>query len=170
MFEIKRADKNHIHEIAKLCIDGYWNTFGETHSKDYIKRIINEFYNIDRLRTEVDENSEAWGGYFIALEDGDIIGASAGGMIDADAGEVFFLYVDSNKRHSGVASNLLHQVTLQQIAMGADEQWISIHGENTDGIQFYESRGFGFDHEGPGSGIYQDGNYSSLRYKRKINE
>ena len=168
MVEIKRADKDHVHAIAKLCIDGYWNTFGGTHSKDYIKRIINEFYNIDRLRTEVDENSEAWGGYFIAVEDGRIKGASAGGMIDSNAGEVFFLYVDSNERHSGMASKLLEAVTKQQVDMGADEQWISIHAENENGIGFYESKGFEFKHEGPGSGIYQDGNYLSLRYSRKI--
>lgn len=168
MVEIKRADKGHVHEIAKLCINGYWNTFGKTHSKEYIKRIINEFYNIDRLRTEVDENSESWGGYFIAVENEEIVGASAGGMIDSNASEVFFLYVDSIRRNEGIASKLLNEVTIQQIEMGAKEQWISIHAENEEGIAFYESKGFEFIHKGPGSGIYQDGNYLSLRYSREV--
>ena len=39
---------------------------------------------------EVDENSESWGGYFTALDNEKIIGASACGMIDSDASEVFF--------------------------------------------------------------------------------
>lgn len=40
----------------------------------YIKGIIKEFYNHERILKEVSVTSREWGGYFVALEGNKIIG------------------------------------------------------------------------------------------------
>ena len=57
MIQIIKADKRHIEGIADVCTRGYWATYGETHSKEYIKRVIMDFYNYDRISREVTESN-----------------------------------------------------------------------------------------------------------------
>jgi len=57
MIHIIKADSRHVAGIAKVCRDGYWATYTGIRSEAYIKRIIKEFYNIERIQREVAETS-----------------------------------------------------------------------------------------------------------------
>lgn len=169
MIHINKADTRHVSGISKVCSDGYWLTYNEIHSEEYIKRIIREFYNHERIQSEVTETSREWGGYFIAIEDNEVIGAIGGGMINDTAGEVFVLYLHPNRRNEGIGTMLLDTLTKQQKEQfKATEQFVSVAKGNQKGIPFYEAKGFIFKNEQNGYGNLEEENYITLRYSRKI--
>jgi len=169
MIEIKKAEPKHVEGIAKVCSNGYWATYSELRSKEYITRIISEFYNIERIHNEVMETSREWGGYFVATENNEVIGAIGGGMINDTAGEVFVLYLNPNRRNEGIGTMLLDVLTKQQKEeFDATEQWVSVAKGNQKGIPFYVAKGFIFNNEQNGYGNIEGEMYSTLRYFRKI--
>ncbi|WKA55453.1 GNAT family N-acetyltransferase [Planococcus shixiaomingii] len=169
MMEIVKADPQHVHGIIDVCVAGYWATYGETHSKEYIERVINVFYNPERVLTEVTLTDRNWGGYFVALDGGEVVGAGGGGMIGETAGEVFVLYLKPGRRNEGIGTLLLNAITKQQKEeFGATEQWVSVQKGNAKGIPFYEARGFRFQQEQIGYENAEQENYVSLRYYRRL--
>lgn len=169
MIHITLANPDHVAGISKVCSDGYWATYRETHSEKYIQGIIEEFYNHDRILKEVSEMSRDWGGYFVALEDGEVLGAIGGGMVGEGIGEVFVLYLNPDRRNEGIGTKLLEALTTQQKKQfNATEQWVSVAKGNQKGIPFYEARGFVVQHERPGYHDIEGESYSALRYYRKI--
>uniref|UniRef100_UPI00406C6069 GNAT family N-acetyltransferase n=1 Tax=Sporosarcina sp. FSL K6-1522 TaxID=2921554 RepID=UPI00406C6069 len=169
MIHIIKANPNHVEGIAKVCRDGYWATYSETYSEMYIEGIIKEFYSHERILKEVTETSKKWGGYFIAVEENEVIGAGGGGMVDDTSGEVFVLYLNPARRNEGIGTRVLDAITKQQKeAFHAKEQWVSVAKGNMKGIPFYEAKGFIFNHECEGDGKVDGESYISLRYCRKI--
>lgn len=169
MISIYKASPSHVNGIAKVCSNAYMATYSETHTKEYIERIIKEFYNPERILKEVTNTSRHWGGYFVAIENNEVVGAGGGGMIDHTAGEVFVLYVDAERRNEGIGTRILDAITKQQKEeYHAAEQWVSVQKGNMKGIPFYEAKGFIFKHEKSGYGNAEGENYVSLRYYRKI--
>ena len=169
MIHIIKAKPDHVEGISKVCSDGYWATYSETHSEMYIKGIIEEFYNRERIQKEVLETSKEWGGYFVALEGNEVIGAGGGGMIEETSGEVFVLYLDPSRRNEGIGTMLLDAITKQQKEeFNAKEQWVSVAKGNQKAIPFYVAKGFMFNREVDGHGIVDGERYSSVRYCRTI--
>ncbi|WP_043931974.1 GNAT family N-acetyltransferase [Bacillus sp. EB01] len=168
MINVKRAELHHIEGISKVCSDGYRDTYKETHSSEYIDRIISEFYNYDRIRGEINYSGDGWDGWFVALENGEVLGAIGGGMLDKDKGEVYVLYLDPNRRGEGIGTLLLQTLTEVQKTKGATEQWVSVGKGNQKGIPFYEARGFQFIKEQESFANNEDENYVSLRYCRTL--
>jgi GNAT superfamily N-acetyltransferase len=169
MIKILKANASHVEGIAKVCSDGYWATYIGLRSEEYIKRVIKEFYNHERILKEVTDTGREWGGYFVAVEENEVIGAIGGGMIDETSGEVFVLYLNPNRRNEGIGTRLLDVLTKQQKEkFHATEQWVSVAKENQKGIPFYEARGFIFKNEQRGYGNTEEENYISLRYFRQI--
>jgi GNAT superfamily N-acetyltransferase len=169
MIHICNANLKHIPGISKVCSDGYRTTYSETLTKEYIERIIKEFYNPERLLNEVTTTSREWGGYFVAVENDEVIGAGGGGMITDTAGEVFVLYLDPKRRNEGIGTKLLAAITKQQKEeFKANEQWVSVQKGNIKGIPFYEAKGFIYKYEQNGFENLEGENYQSLRYYRQI--
>ena len=168
MIHICKANSNHVEGIAKVCAEGYWATYSDLYSKKYIKTVIKDFYNDERIVKEITHSSKEWQGYVVALEDDEVIGAGGGGMITDTSGEVFVLYLNPNRRNEGIGTLLLDAITKQQKDLKATEQWVSIQKDNQKGIPFYEARGFQFQYEQKGYGKEDEEGYISLRYKRKI--
>ncbi len=164
-----KADISHVSGIAKVCSDGYWETYRDIRSEAYIKRIIKEFYNHKRIINEVTETSRDWGGYFVAMEDNEVVGAIGGGMTNDTIGEVFVLYLNPNRRNEGIGMMLLDALTEQQKEVfHATEQWVSVAKGNQKGIPFYEAKGFIFKNEQYGYGNLEEEKYITLRYCRQI--
>ena len=171
MIEILKASPTHVEGIAKVCREANWATYKGLRSEEYIKRVIKEFYNHERILKEVSETGKEWGGYFVAVEGDVIIGAIGGGMIGENTGEVFVLYLDPNRRSEGIGTKLLKALTHQQKEEHhATEQWVSVAKGNQKGIPFYEARGFQFINEQREYGTAEGENYISLRYVRKIEQ
>lgn len=168
MIEIIKAKKEHVKGIVKVCREAQWATYRELYSKDYIEHIIQTYYTEERVLKEVLETSFEWGGWFVAIDEGEIVGACGGSMINEKESEIYVLYLKPNRRNEGIGSKLLEAVTKQQVELGATKQWVSVAKGNEKGIPFYEARGFTFQRE-EDSYEKMDGEfYTSLRYFRPI--
>ncbi|WP_117160979.1 GNAT family N-acetyltransferase [Paraliobacillus sp. X-1268] len=166
MIQIMKANESHVEGISNICIKGYWATYGETHSKEWIERVIREFYNHERILREVTEFNRDWGGYFVAIENGNVVGAAGGGMIGDEIGELFVIYLDPSRRNEGIGTELLNAVTKQQkTEYGATEQWVSVQKGNMKGIPFYQAKGFKFQYK---KVTKENPTYIKLRHCRKI--
>lgn len=168
MISIQKAAEKHIEGIAKVCTDGYWATYDSLYPKEYIERIVTEFYNHQRVLDEVTTISKEWGGYFVAIENEEVVGAGGGGIISESTGEIFVLYLNPKRRNEGIGTMILEAITKQQKQFGAKEQWVSVTKGNEKGIPFYEAKGFSFKHDKEGYGNIDDEGYVSLRYHRYI--
>lgn len=169
MIEVRKAEPKDVEGIAKVCSDGYWATYEDLSSKVYITRIISTFYNRERIHKEVMETSREWGGYFVAVDNDEVVGAIGGGMINDTAGEVFVLYINPDRRNEGIGTKLLDVLTKQQKEeFAASEQWVSVAKGNQKGIPFYEAKGFIFKKEQDTYGNVEGESYTSLRYCRVI--
>lgn len=167
MIEVKRGLPEHIEGISRVCSEGCLDTYGEIRSLENIKRNNKIFYNHDRIYHELDE-ADGWDGYFVALDDGLVVGAIGGGMIDEGKSEVYVLYLDPKRRGEGIGTQLLNHLTDIQRKNGSKEQWVSVQKGNYKGIPFYEARGFNFMDEKEAFSNSEGENYVSLRYRRNI--
>ncbi|MHC8520923.1 GNAT family N-acetyltransferase [Rossellomorea sp. H39__3] len=111
MIQIERATLQHVEGISDVCSRGYRATYGESHPKSYIERIIEEFYHPDRISSEITDGGDGWDGWYVALEEGTVLGAIGGGMTGAYQGEVFVLYLDPDRRGEGIGTLLLEALT-----------------------------------------------------------
>ncbi|WP_163528799.1 GNAT family N-acetyltransferase [Halobacillus ihumii] len=169
MIHVVKADPNHVQGIADVCINATRATYKDIYTQEYTDRVIVEFYNSERIQEEVNHSNREWGGYFVALENSEVIGACGGGMVSETAGEVFVLYLEPNRRNEGIGSKLLEAVTTQQKeSFHATEQWVSVQKGNLKGIPFYEAKGFVYKHEQTGYANKESDDYRSLRYYRKL--
>lgn len=166
MITIQKANTEHIHGIARVCIASYWATYGDLLSTEYIERMIKEFYTPERLLEEVTKTSRSWNGWIVAIGGGEVIGAGVGGMISDNHGELFVLYADPERRKEGIGSMILEAVTRELIEYGAKEQWVNVTKGNTKGTPFYEEKGFRFIHEQAEYGVIEGEDFKALRYHR----
>ncbi len=155
--------------IVDVCIAGQWNTYKNLYSKEYIEKVIEKFYTVERIKKEIEETNKDWNGYFVAVLDNQIVGAIGGGVYDENIAEVYVLYLDPEKRNLGIGTKLLQYLTdVQKNKYGATEQWVSVAKDNMLGIPFYEARGFIYQGEQQAYESNQEDNTVSLRYKRNI--
>ena len=168
MIEVKKAGIEQINGIIQVCSDGYRDTYRETHTDEYIERMIKEFYYYERIYQEVTDTSSGWDGWYVAVEDGTVVGAIGGGLIGEHQAEVFVLYLDPKRQREGIGSTLLQALTEVQRQNGATEQWVSVAKGNRKGISFYEAKQFQFIQEQPSFANSDNETYVSLRYCRMI--
>lgn len=169
MITVRKATENDIKGIIKVCSDGYRVTYEELLPKKYIEKIISEFYFEDRIRNEILETSDSWNGWFVAVENNEVVGAGGGGFISDGIAELYVLYLNPNRKRAGIGSKLLAAITNEQIEKGALEQWVSVTKDNQMAIPFYESVGYEYISEQPSYELPEEKGFVSLRYKRKLN-
>ena len=167
MIEIRKATPKDVDGICKVCTEGYRATYGNLKDKDYVEGVIRDFYNIERVSKEVQEINHLWNGYFVAVSNGQVIGAGGGGFLSETECELYVLYLDPTRKREGIGSKLLEAITKEQIDRGGLIQWVSVAKGNEMGIPFYEAAGFDFVEERPDYYRQNEGDIS-LRYKRKI--
>ncbi|MET3658795.1 MULTISPECIES: GNAT family N-acetyltransferase [Sporosarcina] len=166
---IRRAARNDAAAITDILITSQWFTYDKLYSKDYITKLIDQYYSVQRIEQEIVSINEQWHGYFIAESNGKIVGAIGGGMTSKTAGEVYVFYLDPLMRGMGIGTRLLDFFTkIQKYTYGANEQWVSVAKGNHYGIPFYEARGFIFQHEELAYGTSKEDQDISLKYKRDI--
>lgn len=166
---IRKATKKDAKAIADVLAKSQWFTYKTLYSEGYIKRLIDQYYNVQRIEQEIVFISEEWHGYFIAEMNGKVVGAIGGGMNDDTAGEVYVLYLDPMLLGQGIGTRLLDFFTkIQKHTYGAKEQWVSVAKGNSYGIPFYKARGFIFQHEELAYGTIEKDQDISLKYRRNI--
>lgn len=167
MINIQQAAKEHIQGIAKVCSDGYRDTYAKTHEHEYIERIIKEFYNYERIEKEL-LPSKGWSGWYVALDQEKVVGAACGGEISDDEAELFALYLDPRRRREGIGTMLLDTLTEEQKKKGAKVQWVSVAKNNEKGIPFYQALDFTEQTTIKSYANTDDERYESVRYRREL--
>ncbi|MCE5041883.1 GNAT family N-acetyltransferase [Mammaliicoccus sciuri] len=166
--EYRMATINDVQGIIKVCSDGYHVTYKDILPEKYITQIINEFYNEQRVSKEITNIDQYWNGWFVAEDNGQIVGAGGGGFREPHISELYVLYLDPTRKREGIGSCLLNIITDDQIRRGAREQWVSVSKGNHTGIPFYEAKGFKYQYEKPMYTLPENENYISLKYKRQL--
>jgi ribosomal protein S18 acetylase RimI-like enzyme len=164
---VRPAEAADAEDIARVCAEGWRDTYRGLYAPERIEAVIAEYYTPERIRGEM-RAREGWDGWLVALDDGAVVGAGGGGMIEPGAGEVFVLYLDPARRREGIGTLLLDAITEQQLAHGAREQWVSVEPDNSKGLPFYEARGFEVRGERPAWGTAPEEGRVSLRLVRRL--
>lgn len=120
------------------------------------------------MADEIHNLSQSWNGWFVAEEDGEIIGAGGDGFTGERVAELFVLYLDPLRKRESIGSRLLEVITRDQINRGAEEQWVSVSKGNEMGVPFYEACGFELQGERPMHGVPEESGLLVLRYRRAI--
>ncbi|GAA4925215.1 GNAT family N-acetyltransferase [Actinoplanes utahensis] len=142
MTVVRAARDSDAAAITGICRRGYRRTYPGLLSAEFIERMLDEFYTVERVAKEIAAAPPSWLGYQVAEEDGRIVGAAAGGITAPGAGELFVLYLDPDERGRGLGTLLLERITEQIRDLGATEMWVAALDGNEMGIPFYEARGF----------------------------
>ncbi|WP_370632705.1 GNAT family N-acetyltransferase [Halobacillus sp. Nhm2S1] len=166
--KILKAGPAHVEGIVRVCSEGNRTTYAELYPADYIEEIIQQFYTKRRIMDEVTQTGKEWGGYIVAVDGEEVVGACGGGMIAEDASELYVMYLDPGRKNEGIGTELLKAYTKQQAEYGAKKLWVSVQEGNHQGIPFYEAKGFVFSHKQKGYGSEKAEKYTSLRYCKKI--
>lgn len=165
---IRQSTKKDAEKIQDVLIRSHRFTYRKLFSDAAIKKIIDQYYNLDRLMEEITSISTRWHGYIIAEEDDNILGVIGGGMRDEIDGEVYVLYLAPESRNKGIGTLLLNHFTnIQKFTYGAEEQWVAVAKGNHYAILFYEAKGFIFQYESPSYAALSERDVS-LWYKRQI--
>lgn len=142
MIKVRFATKEDAKHISDICSKAWEVTYADIYSKEYIDKVIEEFYNIVRITKESSESSPHWHGYIVAHVHQKILGC-IGGAIDGETGFIYVLYVDPKHKGQGVGSALLNFLTkYQKENYGITRQEVFVTTGNMMGIPFYEKNGF----------------------------
>lgn len=142
MIEVRFAAVEDAEAISDICSVAWRVTYAEIYSKEYIEKVIDDFYNIDRIRRECRQSSKEWHGYIVAAKDNQVLGC-IGGACDGDTGFIYVLYVKPDCKGMGIGSALLDFLTdYQKEHYGITHQEVFATTGNKMGIPFYEKQGF----------------------------
>jgi GNAT superfamily N-acetyltransferase len=165
---IRRAEPDDAEGIAHVCAEGWRDTYHDIYEPARIESAIAEYYTLERIAGEIVAPHE-WDGWIVAVDEGNVVGAGGGGMIESGVGEVFVLYLDPARRLEGIGTLLLEAISEQQRAHGAHEQWVSVEPDNAKGLPFYLARGFRVRGDRPAWGTALEGRVS-LRLMRRLDD
>jgi GNAT superfamily N-acetyltransferase len=105
---------------------------------------LDKYYQIDRVKQEIvpAQSPQDFSGYQVANDNVVIVGAIAGGMVDAATSLVWVLMLDPARRGQGIGTKLLNHLTAQHKSFGATKQQVHVFADNHYGLPFYQARGF----------------------------
>ena len=137
---LRKATLDDVKGICRVCTEGWRATYHDL-SKKSVEKVIADFYNPERVRSEV-SNLEGWNGWWVALDKDELVGAGGGGMTGETNSELFVLYADPDKRGQGIGTLLLEAISNELKEQGATSQHVSVMKDNEKGLPFYRVRGF----------------------------
>lgn len=142
MVRVRFATVEDAQAISDICSEAWRITYAELYSKEYIEKVIDDFYNIDRIKKECQESSSRWHGYMVAVEENEVVGC-IGGACDDDVGFIYVFYVKPEMKGKGIGGALLDFLTdYQKEQFSITSQEVNATTGNRMGIPFYEKNGF----------------------------
>jgi GNAT superfamily N-acetyltransferase len=167
VIRVRKATHADVPGICRVCAEAWRTAYRDLLVPDIIERVIAQFYNPERIWSEV-SNPVDWNGWWVAEEDGVVVGAGGGGLLAPGVGALYVLHVDPARWGQGVGTLLLKAITDELKQQGAQEQWVSVIPGNQKGIRFYEARGFVKPGEHPLDGSVPDQQFNSSQMRRTI--
>ncbi|MCU9614711.1 GNAT family N-acetyltransferase [Caldibacillus lycopersici] len=142
MIKIERANIADREQIKHICRKGYLYTTKYFQNQQLVRQKIAEYYSAARITREIENVNTQWQGWVVARQNGKVIGAAGGGLITANTGGIFVLYLDLAERRKGIGTMLVNYITEQQRDAGAKLQFVRVLQSNQTAIHFYQSIGF----------------------------
>lgn len=165
--KIRKADLTDLKMIQAICTKGQYDTYSDHQTTEYLDRVVEEFYNTQRLENEL-KTADDYGTWYVAVDsENEVIGTLIGGKKDDEISEIYALYVDIKRKREGAGSALVKHFKEVSKKLGSKGVWVSVNSKNTPAIGFYKAVGFEykftresyFDHENSNSyanRMYQD--------------
>ncbi|EHI69065.1 GNAT family N-acetyltransferase [Streptococcus ictaluri] len=142
MIKVRFAAIEDAQAISDICSQAWKKAYAQLYSNEYISKVIDDFYNVERITEECKESSKDWYGYIVAYDGNDILGC-IGGTCDNEVGFIYVLYVKPDLKGIGIGSALLDFLTEYQIENYLiSRQEVYVTTGNTRGIPFYLKHGF----------------------------
>ncbi|GAA3644097.1 GNAT family N-acetyltransferase [Streptomyces sp. S1A] len=138
--------------VSRVMADSLRNGYLPLLGKSEVERLVGHYCSLSRIRTEIGApgSGPGWLGWLVAVEPGGVVlGAAAGGVAQAGAGEVYCLCVNADRRREGIGSALLEAVSEQQRGAGAGRQLISLRSARDPLLPFLDRHGFRPSEEAP---------------------
>ena len=85
---IEMATPEDVDEIVAICTQGYACTAAAVKDQQKVQEKVEEYYNPQRILSEIEEVSAKWSGWIVARLDKKIIGVIGGGIVDSKVGKV----------------------------------------------------------------------------------
>lgn len=90
----RQAKKEDAPIIRSLLINAWNITYKELYSPNYIQRVIENFYSLERIIQDIEETSKEWSGYYVLTHNNKVVGCIAGGVDKYNIGEIYVLYLE----------------------------------------------------------------------------
>lgn len=137
---IRNAEPDDAEAVRSVSRASWHAAYDDVLGADTVDAVVDEWYEVDGLRTAIDETI-----FHVADRDGDLVGFANAGRnpeYGADAFELFRIYVQPDDWNRGIGGRLLESVRADVRREGGDRLRLSVLAENEVGVRFYESHGF----------------------------
>lgn len=152
--------------ISDICSRAWRVTYEEIYTPSYIEKVIEDFYNLERVEKECHNQGASWHGYMVVEEAGQVLGC-IGGACEGQMGYIYVLYLAPEHKGKGLGRALLEFLTdYQKETYGITKQTVHVTADNQMGIPFYEKMGFQV--QETVSNWIDELESSQLRYLRKV--
>lgn len=135
--------------IARFAANTFIATFAHLYPPEDLAAYLAAKYGPDIQRAEIEEPGVI---YWLAEQDGEIVGYAMAGPVDMDTPhedadrELYRFYVRADMKGAGIADALLGLVLDWARAQGAPALWLSVWENNERAQRFYAR--YGFEHRG----------------------
>ena len=144
--EITKVKEDELRELQQISKQTFYETFADVNSAENMQRFLQEAYDIEKLRIEMENPDSAF--YFARQGDNVIgylkinFGASQTELKDTDSLEIERIYV-AKEFHGLKVGQILYEKAL---AIASEKNckylWLGVWEHNARAISFYKKNGF----------------------------
>lgn len=143
---IKKATPNDLHQLQKIGIDTFIETYAEVNTAENMKSYMDESFSVENLTTELHDNNAT---FYFALLDAIVVGylklnfgTSQKELQDENAIEIERIYVKKEFHKKKVGQKLYDQAIEIAQQKNVDYIWLGVWEKNPRAIHFYKKNGF----------------------------
>lgn len=138
---VRPADTGDVPGIRRVARRGWHAAYEDVLARETIEAKLDEWYDPETVRGYVEREGV---GYFVAVDDGQVLGYATGGPSDKgeDVGFLGAIYVDPDYWGEGIGSRLLDRIESFLAERGYERLRFRVLAENDVGTSFYRSRGY----------------------------
>lgn len=142
--EVRSAASVEASAISRLLAVAIRDSYTGLLDGSAVQRLVSQHCSISRINAEIGipGGAPGWLGWLVAVEDGTVLGAAAGGVPLTGEGELYALCTAPNRRREAIGSQLLAAATDRIRAHGGERQAVSLPVQQDPAIPFYAHHGF----------------------------
>lgn len=167
---VRESTGDDAERIAEVCATAFQATYESFLPSSYIARSISNYYTVEKVRSDIPSAWPGWSGYLVAEEQGVVVGAAGGGLLEPATAELYVIYLDPQKRGNGIGTMLLDRFVDAVSEQGAQTLQVHVIEGNNLGTPFYLARGFTPVEVAPAYGTEPDEAINAIKMCRKLHD